>query len=221
MVMSLIGLSFSIYAQETAVNEKEGSSSDMSYFSQEEMKFILGDKEKPWNYGRLSISPYYIFGIGEFSAVLPYTTGFVLMFDHGIHHAFKPIYKKKSPFLPGIRFELAFNIYADEPVYSLSLSGGPVWLFPIAGGQGGEIILSSTFGMNFMRGQIGTFYFNNDAMYLTASLGYGISFSRIFLTIESKFTYIFDEKFPWMGVGGSLGVGYKFPSAAEMGGEGN
>lgn len=200
----------SLYAQGAG---DKNDNKELSYFSQDEMEIVLGDKERPWNYGRITIAPFYLLALGDFSTVLPYATGFVLSFDHGIHHAFKPVYRRKSPLIPGLRVELAYNSYGGVPVSGLSVSGGLLWLFPIAHGKGGDIQLSSTFGMNFMRGQVGNYFFTNDAMYLTASLGYALSFSNVFFSLQGRFSYIFDSSHPWMGVGGLLGIGYKFPSA--------
>ena len=199
-----------VFSQDEELADKAASKADLSYFSQEEMQFILGDKNQPWNYGRISIAPYYEIGIGKFAVVLPYTTGFMIAFDHGIHHAFKPVYRRKSPFIPGLRVELAFNLFGPLSVNSLSITGGLLWLFPIADGKGGEITLSSTAGMNFMRGQIGNSYFTNDALYLTGALGYQLSFSKIFFSLDGRFSFINDKNYPWYGVGGSLGIGYKF-----------
>jgi hypothetical protein len=203
-----------VYSQDGTNGGQSTDKKDMSYFSQEEMQFILGDKDQPWNYGRISISPYYLIGVGNFSLVLPYTTGFIVAFDHGIHHAFKPIYRRKSPLLPGLRVELAFNIFGPLSVNSLSITGGVLWLFPINSGKAGDIAFSTTTGMNFMRGQIGTSYYSNDALYLTATLGYQLSFSKVFFSLEGRFSYINDVNYPWYGVGGSVGVGYKFPQVS-------
>lgn len=221
--MTMVAIFSPVFGQDETRDDKITDKGNLSYFSQEEMQFILGDKEQPWNYGRISISPYYLIGIGEFSTILPFTTGFIIGFDHGIHHAFKPVYRRKSPFLPGLRVELAFNIFGPLSVNSLSITGGLLWLFPIASGKGGEITLSSTAGMNFMRGQIGNSYFSNDAFYVTATLGYQLSFSRVFFSIDGRFSYIYDKNFPWYGVGGSLCVGYKFAqvSGSETNGGGN
>jgi hypothetical protein len=209
-----------VFSQEGESDDKITNKKDMSYFSQEEMQFILGDKEQPWNYGRISISPFYQIGVGTFSLVLPYTTGFVVAFDHGIHHAFKPIYRKKSPLIPGLRVELAFNIFGPLSVNSLSITGGLLWLFPLNKGKAGDISFSTTTGINFMRGQIGKYYFSNDALYITGALGYNMSFSNVFFSVEGRFSYITDKNFPWYGVGGSVGIGYKFLPASGSKSEG-
>ncbi|MDH4199757.1 MAG: hypothetical protein OEV66_05175 [Spirochaetia bacterium] len=195
-------------------NEKGTVDAGASYFSQDEMQFVLGDKEQPWNYGRIMLAPFYSMGIGKFAPIIPYSTGVLLSFDHGIHHAFKPVYRKKSPLIPGLRMEIAYNIFGSTPVSGLSVTGGLIWLFPLAEGRAGDIELSSTVGMNFMRGQIGSGSFNNDALYLTASFGYNLSFSKIFFSLHGRFSYIFDKIDPWMGVGGLFGIGYKFSAAA-------
>jgi len=215
-VLTIVYLGFSpVFSQGETVDTRAAEKKDMSYFSQEEMQFILGEKEQPWNYGRISISPYYMIGVGPFSLVLPNTTGFIIDFDHGIHHAFKPIYRRKSPLIPGLRVELAYNIFGPLAVNSLSISGGLLWIFPLNGGKAGDITLSSTAGMNFMRGQIGRYYFSNDALYVTGTLGYELSFSSVFFSLEGRFSYINDVQFPWYGVGGSLGVGFKFISSPK------
>ena len=218
-IMILIYMS-DAYSQESESVEKSTDKKDMSYFSREEMQFILGEKELPWNFARISISPYYQVGIGTFSLILPYSTGFIMTFDHGIHHAFKPVYRKKSPFIPGLRVELAYNMYGGLPVNSLSITGGVLWLFPINHGKAGDISFSATGGMDFMRGQIGKHYYSNDALYLTSGLGYNLSFSNVFVSLEGRFSYITDKSYPWYAVGGSLGVGYKFVHATPSESEG-
>ncbi|MDH4262262.1 MAG: hypothetical protein OEV78_04365 [Spirochaetia bacterium] len=221
-LMTILTYFIPVFSQQQEEINKNNKN-DMSYFSQEEMQFILGDKEQPWNYASISIAPYYQMGVGTFSLILPYTTGFIVAFDHGIHHAFKPVYRKKSPFIPGLRVELAYNIYGALPVNSLSITAGVLWLFPVNHGKAGDISLSTTGGMNFMRGQIGKHYYSNDALYLTSALGYRLSFSNVFFSLEGRFSYINDKSFPWYGVGGSLGIGYKFvhstPSESEGAGK--
>jgi len=185
-------------------------------FSSDEAVLVFGKKNRPWNFARLTIAPYYVVTLpGGLSSILPYQSGLILSFDHGIHHAFKPKYRKKSPFIPGLKFDLGVNFHGPSIANSFSASGGLIWLIPLAGDRFGSIHLSGTAGAIFMSAQFGAIRYTNTAGLVSANLGYELSFSSIYLSLMGKFVYIMDSSLPWMGAGGQIGIGYKFKSPEE------
>ena len=69
---------------------------DMTYFNNEELDFLLGEKNRPWNYPTLSFAMGYFVIDGVLQPYMPYQTGFILAIDQGIHH-FLNLFIKKSP----------------------------------------------------------------------------------------------------------------------------
>lgn len=193
--------SFSLYAQED---------DDMTYFNNEELDFLLGEKDRPWNYPTLSLSMLYFVVDGVLQQYMPYQTGFVLAVDQGIHHFFEPVYKKKSALIPGIRIEFSYNIYGDDGVYGMATTGGLQWMIPFDERQRFQMIFSALAGFQFMRGVLANYNFSNDAPYFTGVLGFNYEFSQVYISLLGRFNYLYDELQPLMSYGGSFGVGYRF-----------
>ncbi|MES0491364.1 MAG: hypothetical protein ABUK01_15325 [Leptospirales bacterium] len=195
--------------------------SEMSYFNKDEMEFLTGEKEFPWNFGRITLGTDYMFPIGQLKNTLSYQGGIMLAFDHGLHHLFKPFYKRKSAFIPGLRLEFNYNFYGPVQITSFAPRGGLLWLFPLDKEARHNIILSGTVGMSFMTSDDPDFtdQFANNALSIGAELGYQLFLSDIFISITGRFHYISDSTYPWMGVGGQIAMGYRFTNDVRYTGD--
>jgi len=204
MIFASVALSSSLFSQSNA--------NDLSYFNNDEINFILGEKNQPWNYGRLSLGTFYMMGNGEMKSILGYKSGLLVTFDHGIHHFFKPYYRKKSVLLPGLRLELSYDLFGPTPVQAITPSGGLEWLIPIDKRQKFKITLGGTSGVTFQWATLPGFVFHNTALAAHGFFGLDISISTIFISTQGRFSYIMDNRKPWMGYGGMLLFGYQFPT---------
>jgi hypothetical protein len=193
---------------------------DLSYFSQEEMDFVMGKKNQPWNYGRLTIMTVYAPILPNWEQYIPYQLGFLMSFDHGTHHLFKPYYRKKSPLIPGFRAEFGYNIYGQNNLGGVSATAGLLWMIPIGEDQALKVVVGGQGGMVFLRGVLGSTEFSNDAGVIVGLIGVEYSFSNIFLSLTGRFNYILDNNMPMMSAGGSLGVGFQFDASRNSTGEG-
>ena len=190
---------------------------ETSYFNKNEMEFLTGEEEYPWDYGRVTLGTDYLFALSGLTNDLSYQGGIMIAFDHGLHHLFNPYYKRKSALIPGLRLEFNYNFYGPVPVTSFSPRGGLIWLIPLDKRTVHNIVFSGTAGMAFMSSDDPNFStsFKNNALSVGVELGYQIFLSDVFLSLTGRFHYISDATYPWIGVGGQLAMGYRFTNTTK------
>lgn len=196
-----------------ALHPQEGN--DLSYFGQEEMDFVLGEQNLPWNYPRLIMIPMYNMTSGDLSTHIPYEFGYIIAMDHGIHHLLKPVYRRKSPLLPGFRVEYGYFQLGPDDIRGMSVTGGLIWLVPIDKKQKFKVFTGVLGGMSFMRGQLSEYVFSNDAGYICVTGGVDIQLSSIFLSVSGRYNKILDSKVAYSSFGGGLGIGYQFSTKSS------
>ncbi len=211
-VWLLTPVSISVGGFGAGVWAQEGE--DLSYFGREEMDFVLGDQNQPWNYPRITIMPAYSITSGDLVQYIPYEFGYVIALDHGLHHLFEPVYRRKSPLLPGFRLEFSYSLLGPDDIRGMATTLGPMWLIPIDKKQKLKVVIAALAGMDFMRGQLDSYSFSNDAGYATGLFGFEFQFSSVFISLQGRFNYILDKNITWMSYGAGLGIGYQFSTKA-------
>lgn len=154
--------------------------------------------------GSLSAEGGWLSSYGEVRDTLPYGFCGFIAYEQGLDF----IAGGRYPFMPGLRAEGGYLYYnsGDASMQGFTGSMGPVWLFPVTGGNVRFSIQPGVSTLDIENGELSasTFTFT-----LHSILGYEYTFSDASIFINARFLYLYDKDVFFNSAGLSAGFSFK------------
>jgi len=166
---------------------------------------VKGKREKPlFSGGTLMVEGGWLSVSGDVRDTIPYGYGGFAAYEQGLDF----ITGGRYLLMPGLRVEGGYLYYSsgDASMKGPSASLGPVWLFPVYGGNIRFSIQPGASGLDLVNDELSastfTFTFNS-------ILGYEYTFSRTSIFINARYLYVYDKDVFFSSAGISAGFSYK------------
>lgn len=157
---------------------------------------------------RIIISRVHLFINGEAKSAIPYGYGMLCAVDQGLDG----IAGEQYNWMPGIRFEGGYVNFKNNGVVlsGTTWSCGPLWLLPLNNNRFGNIALSTTFGMSYLKAENEQLRGSTKTFTAWAMAGYEYSYRNIVVQAQVRYMYIYDREVDIHNLGGGLlGIGLK------------
>jgi len=172
---------------------------------QEEAKLKVADsdrkdKDESRGGGRILLEGAWLSTQGDVSDILPQGYGSFLAYEHGFDF--------RSHLVPGLRVEGGYLSYSEGEASLKGFSGsfGPVWLFPVPGGNLRFAMQPGASSLDVENGDLtaSTFTFTFHSLF-----GYEYTFSNASLFINAHYLYLYDKDVFFSSAGISAGVSFQ------------
>lgn len=154
--------------------------------------------------GSIFVEGGWFTSIGEVRDTIPYGYGGFAAYEQGLDF----ITGERYLLMPGLRIEGGYLYYSsgDASIKGPSVSLGPVWLFPVPGGNIRITLQPGASSFDVENGDLSastfTFTFNS-------ILGYEYTFSNTSIFINARYIYVYDKDVFFSSAGVTAGFSYK------------
>lgn len=154
--------------------------------------------------GSFFIEGGWLYSIGDVNEVIPYGYGGFAAYEQGLDF----ITGERYLLMPGLRIEGGYLYYSsgDAFIKGPTASLGPVWHFPVPGGNIRFSLQPGASALNVENGDLSastfTFTFNS-------ILGYEYTFSSTSIFINARYLYVYDKDVFFSSAGITAGFSYK------------
>lgn len=175
---------------------------------QEEKKLKTEDKPEPAiplrSGGSIIVEGGWLSTMGDVKDVIPYGYGGFLAYEQGLDF----ITGKRYYTMPGLRFEGGYLYYksGDASIKGFTGSIGPVWLFPVPGGNIRFSIQPGVSGLDIENGALtaSTLTFTVHSI-----IGYEYIFTDASVFINARYLYLYDRDVFFSSAGVTAGFSYR------------